>query len=81
MMIEAPLFISLSMTRITKFTLEGYKLLNERLFEYIKIISKQYESRNLYGASLKSALPEGVQQFAAKPPRRRTAVYGLIPIS
>ena len=30
------------------------------------------------GACLKNALPEGVQQFTAKPPRGRTAVFGLI---
>ena len=27
------------------------------------IIAKKYESKKLYGACLKSALPEGVQQF------------------
>ena len=42
------------------------------------IISKKYESKKLYGACLKSALPEGVQKFTTKPPRRLTAVFGLI---
>ena len=40
------------------------------------MILKKYESKKLYGAYLKSALPEGVQQFTAKPPRRLTAVLG-----
>ena len=42
------------------------------------IISKKYESWKLYGACLKSALAEGVQQFIAKPPKRLTAVFRLI---
>ena len=42
------------------------------------IISNKYESKKLYGACLKSVLPEGIQQFTAKPPRRLKAVFRLI---
>ena len=39
------------------------------------IIPKKYESKEFYGACLKSALPEGIQQFTHKPPRRCAAVF------
>ena len=42
------------------------------------MISKKYESKKLYGAYLNSVIPEGIQQFTAKLPRRHTAVFGLI---